>query len=168
MATACELAKVNAPAGSDSISFLPTLTGKGTQARHEYLYWEFYEGGSMQAVRMGKWKGIRKPMFTAPVELYDLSRDPGEKYNVARGYRDVVKEIEAIMRRAHVPHPNWKMAKSGAPAQRWTLVRRAGCAMPRWRRCSGLGSGPAILATHSFWMGQVQRADHWRKPEVRE
>ncbi|MBI3681016.1 MAG: arylsulfatase [Acidobacteria bacterium] len=112
MATACALAGVESPPNTDSLSFLPTLTGKGTQAEHEYLYWEFYEGGSAQAVRMGKWKGIRKPMFSAPVELYDLSLDPGEKYNVARGHHDVVRKIEAVMARAHVPHPNWKVPQA--------------------------------------------------------
>ena len=109
MATACELANVKRPADADSISFVPALLDPGKPQRsQEYLYWEFYEGGSAQAVRWGKWKGIRQPMFSGPVELYDLSLDPGEKYNVARGHRDVVQQIEAIMKRAHVPHPNWK------------------------------------------------------------
>jgi len=117
MATACSLAQVETPPGADSVSFAPTLTQKGAQQEHEYLYWEFYEGVSAQAVRMGKWKGIRKPMFSAPVELYDLSLDPGEKYNVARGHRDVVKQIEAIMARAHAPHPNWKLPRAAARSQ---------------------------------------------------
>lgn len=110
MATACAIAGVPTPPHSDSISFLPTLTGTGVQANHKYMYWEFYEGGSAQAVRMGKWKGIRKPMFSGPLELYDLSLDPGEKYNVARGHRDIVKQILAIMAEAHVPHPTWKIS----------------------------------------------------------
>ncbi|MBM3746825.1 MAG: arylsulfatase [Acidobacteria bacterium] len=111
MATACDLARTKTPSGLDSVSFLPALLGQEkSQRAPEHLYWEFYEGGSAQAVRWGKWKGIRKPMFTGPVELYDLSLDPGEKYNVARGHRDVVKQVEAIMARAHVPHPNWKVA----------------------------------------------------------
>lgn len=111
MATLCDLARVKAPAGIDSVSFLPTLLGQdGSQRRHEYLYWEFYEGGSAQAVRWRNWKGIRKPMFTGPIELYDLSLDPGEKYNVARNQREVVQQIEAIMKRAHVDHPNWRVS----------------------------------------------------------
>ncbi len=114
MATMGELAGAKTPDDVDSVSFLPTLLGQpDNQQEHRYLYWEFYEGGSAQAVRMGKWKGVRKPMLKGPVELYDLSLDPGEKYNVARGHRDVVKEIEPIMERAHVAHPNWK-----APAAR--------------------------------------------------
>lgn len=107
MATAAELAGAEAPANTDSVSFAPTLTG-GKQAAHEFLYWEFYEGGSSQAVRLRKWKGVRKPMLTGRIELYDVSRDPSEKYDIARNHQDVVKEIEAIMGREHVPHPNWK------------------------------------------------------------
>ncbi|MCP5110652.1 MAG: arylsulfatase, partial [bacterium] len=100
MASACELAGVDLPPNRDSVSFVPTLVGETTrQQQHDSLYWEFYEGGSAQAVRLGKWKGVRKPMLTGPIELYDLSLDPGEKYNVARGHGEIVQKIEAIMKR---------------------------------------------------------------------
>ena len=56
LATACDAAGTQAPAGLDSISFLPALTG-GTQAQHEYLYWEFYESGSAQAGADGQVEG---------------------------------------------------------------------------------------------------------------
>ena len=113
MATVCDLTGSALPPNRDSVSFLPALRGERTRQRqHDYLYWEFYEGGSAQAVRWGKWKGIRSPMFTGTIQLYDLSFDPGEKYNVARGHADVVKQIEAIMARAHTPHPNWKTGDS--------------------------------------------------------
>ena len=118
MATACDVAKARLPAGMDSVSFLPALTGKGAQAKHDYLYWEFYEGGSAQAVRMGRWKGVRKPMFSGPIELYDVERDPAEKYNVARNHAGVVKEIDAAMKQAHVPHPNWKLPQAAVRKQR--------------------------------------------------
>ena len=52
-------------------------------------------------------KGVRKPMLTRRLELYDVSRDAGEKYDVARNHAEVVREIEGIMEEAHVPHPNW-------------------------------------------------------------
>lgn len=111
MATACHLAGVEVPPQTDSISFLPTLLGQQKdQKQHEYLYWEFYERGSAQAVRWGNWKGVRQPMLTGRIELYDVSRDPGEKYNLERRSQ-VVKKIRAIMKEAHVPHPNWKVPK---------------------------------------------------------
>ena len=109
MATAAELAGAPLPPAADSVSFAPTLTGRpGAQDEHEYLYWEFYEGGSAQAVRMRQWKGVRKPMLTGRIELYDVTRDAAEKYNVARNYAEVVKQIERKMAEAHVAHPNWK------------------------------------------------------------
>ena len=114
MATVSELAGVDTPRNTDSISFAPTLLGKpDEQKEHEYLYWEFYEGGSAQAVRLRQWKGVRKPMLTGRLELYDVTRDASEKYNVARNHPEVVEKIERIMGQAHVAHPNWK-----APASR--------------------------------------------------
>ena len=115
MATVAELVKVPMPEGTDSVSFAPTLRGETSlQRKHEYLYWEFYELGSAQAVRAGKWKAIRKPMLSGPVELYDLSRDPGEKYDLARNHPDIVKELSEMMNEAHVPHPNWTLATPSA------------------------------------------------------
>lgn len=114
MATLAEMTGADMPSDTDSVSFLPTLLGEtDRQEEHEFLYWEFYEHGSAQAVRWGKWKGIRKPMFTGSVELYDLSLDPTEKYNVARGHREVVRKIEDMMKRAHVDHRNWSVPASG-------------------------------------------------------
>ena len=73
MATACDLAGVKTPENTDSISFLPTLKGQtDKQQQHQYLYWEFYENGSAQAVRWGHWKAVRTPMFTGRIEIYDL------------------------------------------------------------------------------------------------
>lgn len=31
----------------------------GVQAKHDYLYWEYPASGGLQAIRMGKWKGIK-------------------------------------------------------------------------------------------------------------
>ena len=47
-------------------------------------------------------------MLTGGLELYDVLRDQGEKYDVARNHAEVVQEIERIMEAAHVSHPNWK------------------------------------------------------------
>jgi len=52
--TFCELAGVTPPGDIDGISIVPTLTGKGTQKRHDFLYWEFSPRGGKQAVRRGR------------------------------------------------------------------------------------------------------------------
>ena len=116
MATAADLAGVDPPEGLDSISFLPTLLGESEkQEEHDYLYWEFYERGSAQAVRQGKWKAVRKPMFTGKTELFDLSADLGEENDVAGAHPDVVARMEAIMAEAHAPSPRWQVKRRAKP-----------------------------------------------------
>ena len=108
MATFAELAKTSAPENVQSISIVPTLLGNAAEQRpHNYLYWEFYEQGSRQAARMGNWKGIREPMFTGEVQLYNLDSDLGEENNVAEQHPDVVEDIKRIMDEAHEPSPIW-------------------------------------------------------------
>ncbi|MFH1921670.1 MAG: sulfatase-like hydrolase/transferase, partial [Planctomycetota bacterium] len=112
MATAADLAGVEVPEGLDSVSFLPTLVGQDDkQKRHDYLYWEFYERGTKQAVRMGKWKAVRQPMLTGKIELYDLAADLGEENDLAGEHPDLVARMDAIMAEAHVPSPRWTVKK---------------------------------------------------------
>ena len=110
MATACELADVPTPRNTQSTSFLPALLGKDDQQKKpDFLYWEFYERNSKQAVRFGKWKAIRQPMFTGGIELYDLDADIGETTNLAGKHPDIVKTATVYMERGHQPNPNWKV-----------------------------------------------------------
>jgi len=102
--TFVELAGGEAPEDTDGISFVNTLLGRGKQARHEYLYWEFHERGGKQAVRYGKWKGVRLDVLEnrrAPIELYDLDRDRGEQHDVAADHPDIVQRISRFMEEAH-------------------------------------------------------------------
>lgn len=110
LATASELTKQSMPSGLDSLSFLPALRGKKAQ-QHKYLYYEFYEQGGRQAVRFGKWKAIREPMMTGPVQLFDLSKDVGETNNLAAQYPDIVKQAIGYLNEAHVDDPNWQVRK---------------------------------------------------------
>ncbi len=109
MATAAELSGAVVPDDLDSISFVPTLMGNGKQLKHDYLYWEFYEQGSKQAVRQGKWKAVRMPMMTGKTELYDLENDLGEATDLAGSHPEIVKKMEQYMEQAHTPNPNWKI-----------------------------------------------------------
>ncbi len=109
-ATLAEVAGATTPTNLDSISFLPTLTGnQAVQRRHEYLYWEFYEQGSRQAVRFEQWVAIREPMFTGSIKLYDLSNDLAEKHDVALQHVELVSRAKTYLDNAHVDHPNWKI-----------------------------------------------------------
>ena len=111
--TFCEIAGLDVPEGIDGISFLPTLTGKGKQEKHNYLYWEFYEQGGKQAIREGNWKyvklNVRDPEKAVFAELYDLEADISETTNLAQQHPEVVIRLERQMEEAHRPHPLVKL-----------------------------------------------------------
>ncbi len=101
--TFAEIIGVESPANIDGISMLPELTGDGVQKVHDYLYWEFHELGGRQAVRMGKWKGVKynvKKDGDQFIELYNLEDDPGESRDVAAKFPEIVAKIEVILKTA--------------------------------------------------------------------
>jgi len=105
------IAGIPVTAGIDGLSFLPVLQGKTVQG-HDYLYWEFHEGGGKQAVRWGKWKGVRLNVTTQehpPLELYNLEKDPSEKQNVAAQHPEAVQHIEHLMQEAHRYNKDWPL-----------------------------------------------------------
>ncbi len=103
--TAAELAGAKVPAGIDGISVVPTLLGK-EQKPHEYLYWEFFERGFDQAIRVGDWKGVRNGL-DGPLQLYNLKTDLGENENVAEKNADVVAKLETMMKAARMDSDRW-------------------------------------------------------------
>lgn len=112
MATAADLAGTKTPAKTDSISFLPTLFGQSaTQKDHEFLYWEFHEGGFKQAaVYQGRWKGIRKGGPDAPIELYDMRADIAETKDVAAEHPEIASRIAKYLTTARTDLPEWRPA----------------------------------------------------------
>lgn len=116
--TFCELAGRPTPQGLDGHSILPALRGR-PQKPHDYLYWEFHERGFHQGVRHGNWKAVRYGV-KQPLELYDVSKDIGERNNVASQHPDVVRRIEAYLATARTESPDYpirerpRAAKPGA------------------------------------------------------
>ena len=70
---------------TNGISFLPTLKNKQiSQEQHEYLYWEFHERNSKQAILKDNWKLVITQLDKEPnYFLFNLENDIAEKNNLA-------------------------------------------------------------------------------------
>ncbi|MEW4488516.1 arylsulfatase [Thalassoglobus sp. JC818] len=116
--TFCDLAGVEIPSDVDGISLKEELMGNSDkQQPHDYLYWEFSERGRSQAARKGDWKAVRNNLKAnpdAPIELYNLSEDLGEEIDLSSQEPEVVKEMSAIMKEAHVPSATFPLFDSEA------------------------------------------------------
>lgn len=112
--TICEIAGATIPEDLDGISSYPTIVNGRGQKEHPYLYWEYYTYNynwdkpeskeprnwlDARAVRMGKWKAVSKSFpdrddFT--IELYDLSKDPGEERDLAETNPSIIQKVKEI------------------------------------------------------------------------
>ncbi|HEY7423090.1 MAG TPA: sulfatase-like hydrolase/transferase [Gemmataceae bacterium] len=94
--TASVVAGAEADADADGVNLLKHLTGEVTTAPHEALYWRF---GPQKAVRKGKWKLVDWRDFETQKEsgwqLYDLTKDIGEKNDLAKAEPQIVAELRA-------------------------------------------------------------------------
>ncbi|MBM3853521.1 MAG: arylsulfatase [Verrucomicrobia bacterium] len=114
--TFAELAGAPAPAGLDGLSLVPTLTGRGTQAQHNYLYWEFHEGGGRLALRQGEWKIVRYDVLKnpdGPVQLFNISRDPAEASDLAAQEPQRAQAMAKLMRSARTDSPVFRFSQTG-------------------------------------------------------
>jgi arylsulfatase A-like enzyme len=109
--TAAELAGVEACKPIDGLSIVPALLGRGGQSRHDFMYWEFHEGGaSKQAVRMGDWKAVR--VWNESLGLFDLRNDIAEANDLAAENPQVVEKIEGYLNTARTDSPDWPMREA--------------------------------------------------------
>lgn len=117
MATAAELADQPLPPERDSLSLVPLLSGQGEAKKHDFLYGEFHEGGTNQALILhGRWKALRLQRKNAPLELYDLSTDPAKSKNLAFTLPEIVNRAEIILKTARQPNPHWPI-RDATPAK---------------------------------------------------
>ena len=118
--TLLELAGLEQPSDRviDGVNMVGVLTGATSQSPREAFYYYHYD--ELQAVRIGTWKYIRRtnryvwpiPLDAEPISrkfwtkqlgsdraplLYDLRRDPGERYNVIATHPDIAARLESAM-----------------------------------------------------------------------
>lgn len=98
------------PHDIDGISFAPTLRGQ-SQPERPLLYREFPGYGGQQWVRIGDWVGVRQRLKppgknakpNTRIELYNLSTDIAQQYDVASDRADIVTRVERVLREQHQP-----------------------------------------------------------------
>jgi arylsulfatase A-like enzyme len=107
--TAAELAGVPIPpeCKTDGLSLVSHLKG-GPAPKRDAFYWELHEGKPIQAVRFGDWKAVKNGP-KASIELYDLSKDPGEATDIAANHPDLIEKAAALMKQNHSPSPDWPL-----------------------------------------------------------
>ncbi len=120
-ATIADATRAAAPT-TDGRSLMPLIRGERSTLDRESIYWEFPAAGysGQQAVRMGRWKALRRDMAkgNTTLELYDLSADPRETTDVARENPDVVERAEQVLRAEHTPAASFPLPVIDQPVTR--------------------------------------------------
>jgi arylsulfatase len=119
MPTLLEVVGLPRPEGLDGLSFAAELAGRDAP-EHDFLLWEFHGYGGQQAVRVGRWKGVRAELHAGlgPLELYDLEADLAEQHDVAAEHPEVVAQLLAILEREHQPSAEFPFRRLDAPRDR--------------------------------------------------
>lgn len=98
----------------------PVLLDRRPAAERPFVAWEFPRYGGQEAVRMGRWKAVRRFMARGEMEidLFDLETDPGETTVVAADHRAIAVEARRIMREERTPSPAFPMPGLDRPVAR--------------------------------------------------
>nr|SBO98293.1 Choline-sulfatase [Nonomuraea gerenzanensis] len=98
--TLADLADTPVPANLDGLSFRGLLTGEGAP-KHSHLVWN--RPRKAQAIRRGRWKLVRfDPNIAGAgpegrVELYDLTKDPGESRDLSAARPQITQELMELL-----------------------------------------------------------------------
>lgn len=77
----------------DGVDLSPFLTGKNSDRPHKTMYWRF---GEQWAIRDGDLKLVVSRGGSGKPELYDLSKDLGEKNDLATIRPEDVRKLQAM------------------------------------------------------------------------
>ena len=97
--TVCEIVGSKELDAINGISYLPMLLSNGFQEEHEYIYYEFFEEGGKQSIRVADWKLIRLNISSGNVieELYNLNIDIAETENLIDTYPKVADSLRTLL-----------------------------------------------------------------------
>ena len=113
--TFAEMADVGVSDDLDGQSLLNAFNGQPASDADRTLYWEIHEGqASKQAVRMGRWKGIRLT-HSIKLEVYDLANDPGETLNLVDAFPEVTAKMVGYRAAARIENEAWPLRDAGDP-----------------------------------------------------
>lgn len=98
-------------ADTDGMDISPLFFGGDADTDRRYLYWEF--PGKQRAVRYGDWKCVTV-RNDAPLELYNITEDPREEHDLADEMPELVRELDAVMRRMHKPSETYPIPEDFA------------------------------------------------------
>lgn len=114
--TFAELLGQPAPSGIDGVSVLGAVLGRGPAPNaNRHFYWEFHERGFQQAVRWHDWKAVRLKdggKTGAPIELFDLSKDSGERSDLSARCPEIAAKLMRLMDSSRTPSPYWPSAEN--------------------------------------------------------
>lgn len=130
MATFCDAAGVAAPARTDGVSILPSLTGKGEQ-EEGLVYVEYFHPSKtpaypefesdrqkrprkqMQMIRLGDYVGVRYDIQSADddFEIYNVVEDPKETANLAKNDGMQKLQVEMKQKAIQVRRPDTAVAR---------------------------------------------------------
>jgi arylsulfatase len=115
--TICEICNSPLPVKKiDGVSILPLLKGDIDGNPRDHFYYYYQKNNCLEAVRQGSWKLVFSHSYRSfegklpgkdgfpgncatiqtKLALYDLGRDPGERYDVKALYPEVVEELKKL------------------------------------------------------------------------
>ena len=90
MPTFAAMAGTAPPKSIDGLNLLPYLRGENQSKPHGDLYWKL---NGQRAIVRDQWKAIRFDAKPREPELYNLSKDIGEKINIAREHPEMLDAL---------------------------------------------------------------------------